>query len=213
MTALELVTQARVIPVLRGHDPDAVLEVAKLLLGEGFMHLEITFTVPDAARVIAELVGLEGAVVGAGTVIDAKHLWAAIEAGARFLVSPGLNEPLLEAWDDYRDKYGAACVPLLPGVLTPSEVMNAAAHGFTTLKLFPGELGGIGHLKSLRGPFPDLHFVPTGGVTNANLADWAGAGAVAVGIGSSLMGDGDLEGIRVRARELKRALEGVKWSQ
>jgi 2-dehydro-3-deoxyphosphogluconate aldolase / (4S)-4-hydroxy-2-oxoglutarate aldolase len=79
------------------------------------------------------------------------------------------------------------------------------------LKLFPGELGGIGHLKSLRGPFPDLHFIPTGGVNNTNIQYWANAGAIAVGIGSSLTGDGHLAGIRLRARELKTVLAGVTW--
>ena len=211
MNALELVTQARAIPVLRGKDPDVVLEVAHVLLDEGFKHLEITFTVPDAARVIEELGKVEGAVIGAGTVLDARQLWAAVRAGAKFLVSPGLDGVLLEALDDYRDKLWNDRPPFLPGVFTPSEVMNAVSKGFRVLKLFPGELGGIAHLKSLRGPFPSLHFMPTGGVTNANLQDWARAGAVCVGIGSSLTGDGDLEGIRIRAQELKKVLDGVVW--
>ena len=213
VNALELVTQARAIPVLRGKDPDAVLKIAKVLQEEGFKHLEITFTVPDAARVIWELNHLEGAVVGAGTVLDARQLWAAVRAGAKFLVSPGLDGVLLEALDDFRDKLGTDRPPFLPGVFTPSEVMNAVSKGFRVLKLFPGELGGVAHLKSLRGPFPNLHFMPTGGVTNVNLQDWARAGAVCVGIGSSLTGDGDLEGIRVRARELKKVLERVVWAQ
>ncbi len=211
VNALELVTQARAIPVLRGENPDTVLEVARVLLEEGFKHLEITFTVPDAARVIKELDRVEGAVIGAGTVLDARQLWAAFRAGAKFLVSPGLDSVLLEALDDFRDKLSEDCPPFLPGVFTPSEVMNAASKGFRVLKLFPGELGGVAHLKSLRGPFPNLHFMPTGGVTNANLQDWARAGAVCVGVGSSLTGDGDLEGVRVRAQALKKALEGVVW--
>jgi 2-dehydro-3-deoxyphosphogluconate aldolase/(4S)-4-hydroxy-2-oxoglutarate aldolase len=211
VNALELVTQARAIPVLRGKDPDAVLEVAHVLLEEGFKHLEVTFTVPEAARVIEELGKVQGAVIGAGTVLDARQLWAAVRAGAKFLVSPGLDHVLLEALDDYRDKLGDDRPPFLPGVFTPSEVMNAASKGFHVLKLFPGELGGVAHLKSLRGPFPNLHFMPTGGVTNANLQDWARAGAVCVGVGSSLTGDGDLHGIRARARELKKLLEGIVW--
>ena len=204
MTALEVVTQARAIPVLRGKDADSVLEVSKVLLEEGFKTLEVTFTVPNAVQVIEQLAKMDGAIVGAGTVLERSQLEAAVNAGAKFLVSPGLDDGLLEAVKHTN-------VPLLPGVFTPSEVMRARSHGFRVLKLFPGELGGVAHLKSLKGPFPDLDFMPTGGVKDNNVQDWANAGAVAVGIGSSLTGDGDLAGIRSRARVLRNALAGVTW--
>jgi 2-dehydro-3-deoxyphosphogluconate aldolase / (4S)-4-hydroxy-2-oxoglutarate aldolase len=203
MTAFEVVMQARAIPVLRGKDADSVLEVAHVLLEEGFKFLEVTFTVPNALDVMREL-SIDGAIVGAGTVLEVAQYKAAEKAGAKFIVSPGVDVSVLEFARDRE-------VPFIPGVFTPSEVMCARAYGFTMLKLFPGELGGIGHLKSLRGPFPDLHFMPTGGVNNTNIQDWANAGAIAVGIGSSLTGDGDLNGIRARARELRAVLDGVRW--
>jgi 2-dehydro-3-deoxyphosphogluconate aldolase / (4S)-4-hydroxy-2-oxoglutarate aldolase len=203
MTAFEVVMQARAIPVLRGKDADSVLEVAHVLLEEGFKFLEVTFTVPNALDVMREL-SIDGAIVGAGTVLEVAQYKAAEKAGAKFIVSPGVDVSVLEFARDRE-------VPFIPGVFTPSEVMCARAYGFTMLKLFPGELGGIGHLKSLRGPFPDLHFMPTGGVNNTNIQDWVNAGAIAVGIGSSLTGDGDLNGIRARARELRAVLDGVRW--
>jgi 2-dehydro-3-deoxyphosphogluconate aldolase / (4S)-4-hydroxy-2-oxoglutarate aldolase len=205
MNALEVVTQARAIPVLRGKSADGVLEVAHVLLEEGFGFLEVTLTVPNALEVMRELSKVNGVIVGAGTVLEVLQYKAAEKAGAGFIVSPGVDISVLEFAKGRK-------VPLIPGVFTPSEVMCARAYGFTVQKLFPGELGGIAHLKSLRGPFPDLHFMPTGGVNNANIQDWANAGAVAVGIGSSLTGNGDLAGIRIRARELRAVLNGVKWS-
>jgi 2-dehydro-3-deoxyphosphogluconate aldolase / (4S)-4-hydroxy-2-oxoglutarate aldolase len=204
MNALEVVTQARAIPVLRGKNADNVLEVAHVLLEQGFKFLEVTFTVPNALDLIRELSKVDGAIVGAGTVLEVAQYKAAEKAGATFIVSPGVDVSVLEFAKGRK-------VPLVPGVFTPSEVMCARAYGFNVLKFFPGELGGISHLKSLRGPFPDLHFMPTGGVNNANIQDWANAGAIAVGIGSSLTGDGHLAGIRLRARELKTVLAGVTW--
>jgi 2-dehydro-3-deoxyphosphogluconate aldolase / (4S)-4-hydroxy-2-oxoglutarate aldolase len=204
MNALEIVKQARAIPVLRGNSADSVLEVAHVLLEEGFKFLEVTLTVPNAFEVMRELSKVEGVIVGAGTVLEIAQYKAAEKAGAKFIVSPGVDASVLEFAKGRK-------VPLLPGVFTPSEVMCARAYGFSVLKLFPGELGGIGHLKSLRGPFPDLHFMPTGGVNNANIQDWANAGAIAVGIGSSLTSDGYPAGIRLRARELKLVLDGATW--
>jgi 2-dehydro-3-deoxyphosphogluconate aldolase / (4S)-4-hydroxy-2-oxoglutarate aldolase len=205
MNALEVVTQARAIPVLRGKSANSVLEVAHVLLEEGFKFLEVTFTVPNALEVMRELSKIDGAIVGTGTVLEVAQYKAAEKAGAKFIVSPGVDVSILEFAKGRK-------APLIPGVFTPSEVMCARAYGFKVLKLFPGELGGIGHLKSLRGPFPDMHFMPTGGVNNANIQDWANAGAIAVGIGSSLTGDGGLAGVRARARELRAVLDGAKWS-
>lgn len=182
MTPLELLKRARIVPVLRGTNPDMVIEIAKVLHSEGFKTLEVAFTIPDTLRVITELAKLEGAVVGAGTVWGPVQLGAAIEAGAKFAVSPGIEARLLEAARQ-------AKVPFYPGVFTASEVMQARLAGFTIMKLFPGEVAGVKHLKALKGPFPDIDFMPTGGVTADNLREWFQAGAVAVGMGSSLVGD------------------------
>jgi 2-dehydro-3-deoxyphosphogluconate aldolase/(4S)-4-hydroxy-2-oxoglutarate aldolase len=202
MTALELVTQARVIPVLRGDDPLGVIELGKVLFEEGLKALEVTFTVPDAPKVIRELAG--HGLVGAGTVIDLKQYRVALKAGARFVVSPGVDLGLLEFAQDH-DR-----IPYLPGVFTPSEVMTALGYGFKVQKLFPGELAGTRLLRSLRGPFPQVRFMPTGGVSSENLSEWVSAGAVAVGMGSNLTG-GSLEEVRQRVRELKSVLKRLGW--
>lgn len=196
--ALQLVRQARVIPVLRGANPDAVVEIARVLYQEGFKTLEVTFTVPQAPAVIRELSQWSEAVVGAGTVLEQGQLESALTAGAQFLVSPGLEPALLDAAQNVE-------MPLLPGVFTASEVMQARARGYRVLKLFPGELVGIKHLKALRGPFPDLYFMPTGGVSAENLRAWFAAGAVAVGMGSSLISN-SLERTREQARLVQVAL-------
>jgi 2-dehydro-3-deoxyphosphogluconate aldolase / (4S)-4-hydroxy-2-oxoglutarate aldolase len=200
-----LLERARAIPVLRGHDWKDVLAAGQLLIGEGFKTLEITFTTPNAAHIIRKLAENQEAVVGAGTILDEGQLRAAINAGAQFAVSPGLEPTLLRA-------ARASSVPFIPGVFTPSEVMNALGNGFKVLKLFPGELGGVSHLKSLRAPFPGVSFMPTGGVNADNLEQWVDAGAVAVGIGSSLVGDGNPEGIKTRARAVRASLEAVGWA-
>lgn len=182
MTPRELLQQAKIIPVLRGSNPDVVVEIAKVLYREGFNTLEVAFTIPDTLRVIAELARLEDAVVGAGTVWGPVQLEAAIESGAKFAVSPGLEVRLLDAAK-------LSKVPFYPGVFTPSEVMQARMAGFTAMKLFPGELLGIKGLKALKAPFPDVDFMPTGGVNVDNLREWFTAGAIAVGMGNSLVGD------------------------
>ncbi len=195
----------KAIPVLRGSNADVVLAVARRLIAEGFTTLEVTFTVPDAAQVVTELSLDKNVTVGAGTLLNAANLEAAVAAGARFLVSPGLTPALADAAREVN-------IPFLPGALTPSEVMVALEAGFDHLKLFPGELGGAAHLKSLRAPFPAVSLMPTGGVSADNLAEWVAAGAFAVGIGSSLIGDGSEAGIKSRARALRVALEAVGWS-
>ena len=202
MKALELVHQARVIPVLRGDDPQKVIELGKVLLQEGLKAIEITFTVPDAPRVMRELSG--HGLVGAGTVIDLQQFRVALSAGARFVVSPGVDTGLLAFAQEH------SAIPYLPGVFTPSEVMLAIKHGFRVLKLFPGEVAGTKLLRSLKGPFPQVHLMPTGGVNNENLSDWIRAGAVAVGMGSNLT-EGSLDQVRQRVRELKVALRNVGW--
>ena len=203
MTASDLTRAARVIPVLRGDTPDEVLSLARTLLEEGFNHLELTYTVPEVAGLIRELARSPCAVVGAGTVTTEGQLDEALAAGSSFIVSPGLDP-------DLAVKAKRAGVPFFPGVFTPSEVMTALGLGFSTLKLVPGSLGGIAYLKTLQGPFPQVEFMPTGGVGIDNLQDWAAAGAVAVGIGSSLT-QGSLNEVRRRARVLKGVLKEVVW--
>ena len=156
-----------VIPVIVIEDLAKAVPLAKALVAGGVRVLEVTLRTPvalDAIRAIASEV--KDAIVGVGTISDPADFERSIAAGARFGVSPGLTPALIEA--------ALACrLPLLPGVMTPSDVLAARAAGFTELKLFPAQqAGGIGMLKALAGPFPDVMFCPTGGVTAASAGDF-----------------------------------------
>jgi 2-dehydro-3-deoxyphosphogluconate aldolase / (4S)-4-hydroxy-2-oxoglutarate aldolase len=169
------------LAVVRGESRAAALEVVGALIQGGVLGIEITFTTPEAPRVIRDLNEEYGdsILLGAGTVTTHEQVDQAAEAGATFLVSPGCDPELLPGMLETR-------LLVLPGVLTPSEVMLACRLGAQAVKLFPGSSGGPSYLKALRGPFPSTAFVPTGGVSLANIADWFAAGAFAVGAGGAL---------------------------
>ncbi len=167
MTTRELMRVGPVIPVIVIEELAQAVPLAEALVAGGVRVLEVTLRTPvalDAIRAIANEV--KDAIVGVGTISDPADFERSIAAGAQFGVSPGLTPALIEA--------ARACsLPLLPGVMTPSDVLAARAAGFTALKLFPAQqAGGIGMLKALAGPFPDVTFCPTGGVTAASAADF-----------------------------------------
>ena len=169
------------LAVVRGESRAAALEVVGALVQGDVLGIEITFTTPEAPRVIRDLNEEYGdsILLGAGTVTTHEQVDQAAEAGATFLVSPGCDPELLPGM------LGTGLL-VLPGALTPSEVMLARRLGAQAVKLFPGSSGGPSYLKALRGPFPSTAFVPTGGVSLANIADWFAAGAFAVGAGGAL---------------------------
>src|SRR3712207_102179 len=169
------------LAVVRGESRAAALEVVGALVQGGVLGIEITFTTLEAPRVIRDLNEEYGdsILLGAGTVTTHEQVDQAAEAGATFLVSPGCDPELLPGM------LGTGLL-VLPGVLTPSEVMLARRLGAQAVKLFPGSSGGPSYLKALSGPFPNTAFVPTGGVSLANIADWFAAGAFAVGAGGAL---------------------------
>ncbi len=169
------------LAVVRGESRSAALEVVGALIEGGVSGIEITFTTPEAPQVIQDLDEQYGddILLGAGTVITREQVDQAAEAGSTFLVSPGCDPELLSAM------LGTGLL-VLPGVLTPSEVMLARRLGAPAVKLFPGSSGGPSYLKALLGPFPDVSFVPTGGVSVDNVPDWFAAGARTVGAGSAL---------------------------
>jgi 2-dehydro-3-deoxyphosphogluconate aldolase/(4S)-4-hydroxy-2-oxoglutarate aldolase len=155
----ELLTTAPVVPVLVIETPEVALPLARALLAGGLPVLEITLRTPAALEVIRALAGeLEGAFVGAGTVLTPAQYRDAERAGARFVVSPGATPALLEA-------AAASPVPFLPGAASASEVMRLLEHGYRCLKFFPAEpAGGIAFLKALASPLPEARFCPTGGI-------------------------------------------------
>jgi 2-dehydro-3-deoxyphosphogluconate aldolase/(4S)-4-hydroxy-2-oxoglutarate aldolase len=167
MNALELLQQSPVMPVIVINDLDTAADLARALVAGGVRSLEITLRSEFALQAIT-LISTEvpEALVGVGTVRSAQQLEAAIEAGARFGVSPGLTPDIAQAARD-------AGLPFLPGVATPSEAMYAADQGFTVQKLFPASaVGGISLLKALYGPLPDIVFCPTGGINASNARDY-----------------------------------------
>ena len=160
MTLEEMLTLAPVVPVLTIEDEAHAVPLGRALVAGGLPMLEVTLRTPAAIGAIRRIAAeVEGAVVGAGTVLNARHLERAAEAGARFAVSPGLPE-------------GAGPggpVPLLPGVATATELMRAIAAGFQFLKFFPAvPAGGLPMLKSFAPVFPQARFCPTGGITAEN---------------------------------------------
>jgi 2-dehydro-3-deoxyphosphogluconate aldolase/(4S)-4-hydroxy-2-oxoglutarate aldolase len=180
--SLDTLKATRVLAVLRAPTSESALRAADALVDGGVTGLEITFSTPDAPAVIRALDEKYGdrIYLGAGTVTTQEQAEQAADAGARFLVSPGTRERLTAAMK-------ATGLTVMTGALTPSEVMAAVEYGSDVVKIFPASLGGPGYLKALRGPFPDVPLMPTGGVSPENIGDWIAAGAVAVGAGSDLV--------------------------
>lgn len=188
---------APVIPVLVVEDIDHARPIAEALVAGGLRALEVTLRTPAALQVITRMSEVAGAVVGAGTVLNAADLRAAIDAGARFMVSPGLTEPLAEA-------ASAAGVPFLPGIASAGDIMRGLDLGLNHFKFFPAEAaGGRPALKSLSAPFAQARFCPTGGVTPGNAADWLALPSVICVGGSWLVPPGppDLAAIEAAARQ------------
>ena len=160
LTPREILTASPVVPVMVIDDLSTAVDLAHALVAGGIRTLEITLRTPvglDAIRLIKKEVN--GAIVGAGTVINEKQLRAVADAGAVFAISPGLHKALAKASEKVN-------IPLIPGVATPSEVQLALEHGIETLKLFPAEVvGGKAMLKALYGPYANVRFCPTGGIT------------------------------------------------
>jgi 2-dehydro-3-deoxyphosphogluconate aldolase/(4S)-4-hydroxy-2-oxoglutarate aldolase len=186
---LRRVRELGLLAVVRGSSGEAALEVVDALVAGGVTGIEVTFTTPEADAVIAELARRHGddIVLGAGTLTRPEHVETAVAAGSTFLVSPGCEAELFGLMRD-------SGLAVMPGSLTPTEVMLAQRLGADVVKIFPGSLGGPGYLKSLQGPFPDIPLMPTGGVSAGNVGEWFAAGAFAVGVGGALVPP-SLEGI------------------
>lgn len=205
---LQPMAAARVIAVLRAPSAETAISAAEALLDGGITGIEITYSTPDAPTAIAQLRSRHPeAVIGAGTVRTEKEAAAAAEAGAQFLVSPGSTPAVVSAML-------ATGLPTLAGALSPTEIMSAVDAGVHAVKLFPGSLGGPGYLRTLRGPFPDIPIVPTGGVSADNVAEWLAAGALAVGAGGELcpaqaIAEAAWRDITARARAFAAALKGT----
>jgi 2-dehydro-3-deoxyphosphogluconate aldolase/(4S)-4-hydroxy-2-oxoglutarate aldolase len=170
-----------IVPVIRAANPAEASRAVEAVCAGGISIVEITMTVPDAPRLLREVARANSDfMIGAGTVLNAKQAEICIDAGARFLVSPGLSPEVIHT----ASKHGVLAIP---GAFTPTEVMAATELGVDVIKIFPcGSGGGPSHIKALRAPFPDCRFIPTGGVTLKNAEEYFAAGAFALGIGAEL---------------------------
>jgi len=190
---------APVIPVLTVARAEDAKPLAEALAAGGLYALEVTLRTPAALDVIREMADVQGTVVGAGTVLNAKDFAAARDAGARFIVTPGLSDTVIA-------DAGAAGVPILPGVATATELMRGLDLGLTHFKFFPAEqAGGAAMLKAFAGPFGAVRFCPTGGVTTANASSYLSLPNVLCVGGSWIatpeqIAAGDWAGITARAR-------------
>jgi len=202
--------ESGVVAVLRGAEPETVVDTAEALVAGGVTALEVTADTAGATDMIATLSEELGddALVGAGTVLDSETARAAIAAGAEFVVSPSFDEGVVETCN----RYGVLCAP---GVLTPTEAVEAYEAGAEVVKVFPAKTVGPDHVAALKGPLGQLEIIPTGGVSPDNAGDYIEAGAVCVGAGSALVDRdlvdaGDFDAIAERAEAFREVIEAAR---
>lgn len=208
---LEQIEAAGIVPVVRASSAELARRAVGALYEGGLTVFEITLTVPGALELIQSLSeSLAGkALVGVGTVVNAEQAGRSIDAGAQFIVSPGFDAAIMRVAAERG-------VLVAPGVLTPTEVMAATAAGARMVKVFPcSAVGGASYLKALRGPFPKLKLLPTGGVDATTAADYIGAGASALGVGGNLVDQAALQAgqdhvLTERARQLVAAVRAAR---
>lgn len=201
------IEECRIVPIIRAPSADLAIRAAAAILAGGITIVEITMTVPDARAVIRSVREKFGSrvVIGAGTVLDGETARACVDAGADFIVAPGFDQGTVDA-------ARARDVPMMPGALTPTEVITAWKAGADMVKIFPcSALGGAKYLRALRGPLPQVKFMATGGVNATTAADYIAAGASALGVGAELVDTALLTSgrdsvITERARELVAAV-------
>ena len=212
---LQRVLDGGIVAILRAPTGEALAGVAEVLYESGIDVIEVTFTVPGVLEIIADVRKRLGdkILLGAGTVLDTETARAALLAGAEFIVSPTVNTDVIQLCNRY-DKV------VMPGALTPTEVLTAWQAGADVVKVFPADVGGPSYLKALHGPLPQVRLMPTGGVDLNTLPDFVRAGACAVGLGSALVEkqaveDNDMSRIRDLAtryvdlmRETRARLDG-----
>ena len=179
---LKSLREIGLVPVLRAESVDKALALAEAIAAGGVTVLEITMTVPGAIQVMRKLAEQRPDIlIGAGTVLDAETARMCILEGAKFVVSPALNLQTIEMCHRYS-------IAVLPGALTPTEIVTAWQAGADVVKVFPASaMGGAKYLTALKGPLPQVDLIPTGGVSLATAAEFLAAGAFALGVGSDLV--------------------------
>ncbi|EGO64938.1 bifunctional 2-keto-4-hydroxyglutarate aldolase/2-keto-3-deoxy-6-phosphogluconate aldolase [Acetonema longum] len=179
---LSKITDCGLVAVVRAENSEQAVKIADACAKAGIAGIEITFTVPGAAKVIEDLAKVYQSgeiIIGAGTVMDPETARIAILAGAQYIVSPSLNFDTIKLCNRYQ-------IPVMPGCATIREIVEAMEAGADIIKVFPGEALGATFVKAVKGPLPQAPLMPTGGVGLDNVADWIKAGCVAVGAGGNL---------------------------
>ncbi len=182
LKTIQKIVESGVVAVIRAESKEQGIKIIDAVKKGGIKALEITMTVPGAVDMIKELSEVykdEDVIIGAGTVLDPETARACILAGAQYIVSPCLNPETVKLCNRYR-------VPMMPGVMTVKEAVEALELGAEIIKVFPGNAFGPSIIQALKGPIPQGNFMPTGGVSLSNVGDWIKAGAVAVGTGGDL---------------------------
>jgi 2-dehydro-3-deoxyphosphogluconate aldolase/(4S)-4-hydroxy-2-oxoglutarate aldolase len=180
---LSLIRETGFVAIVRAQNEDQALRITDACLAGGIRAIEITFTVPNADRVIKKLASQYksgGLLLGAGTVLNPETAALALDSGAEYIISPCLNVKTVE----FCVKRGVAC---MPGAMTVKEAVECMEAGADIVKIFPAELFGPAIIKAFKAPLPDLPLMPTGGVSLENVADWIKAGSEAVGVGGNLI--------------------------
>jgi 2-dehydro-3-deoxyphosphogluconate aldolase / (4S)-4-hydroxy-2-oxoglutarate aldolase len=209
--SIALIREVGLVPIVRAPSPEDALRAAEAIIAGGIGIAEITMTVPNAIRVMEQVAERYGdkVLLGAGTILDPESCRAALLAGAEFIVTPSLNRRVIELALRYSK-------PCLPGALTPTEVVTAWEAGADLVKIFPcGPVGGPKYIRALKGPFPQIDFVPTGGVNLETTPEFIRAGATAVAVGGELVNpqalrDGRVEVITSTARRFLDAVRSAR---
>jgi 2-dehydro-3-deoxyphosphogluconate aldolase / (4S)-4-hydroxy-2-oxoglutarate aldolase len=207
---LEKVKELGLLAVIRGPSAELTVKMVEALVAGGVLGIEITYSTPDAEVVVRRLSGQFGEriVLGMGTLTRSGQALSAKEAGANFIVSPVCEPELVKAMV-------ASGLLTMAGALTPTEVLQAYNLGADVIKVFPGSLGGPAYIKALKGPFPYIPMMPTGGVSASNVAEWFATGVVAVGAGSELCPpqlakEGKFDEITRRAAEFVQVVKSAR---
>jgi len=196
---LQRIHKAGIVPVIRAESSEQAAKIVEAIKAGGINVIEITMTVPGAVDLIKELCEKykdePEVVIGAGSVLDGETARNVILAGAEFVVGPALNEDMIAVANRYQK-------PVIPGAMTPSEVVRAMEAGADVVKIFPAALFGPKIIKAIKGPIPQAKLLPTGGVSHDNVKEWIKAGSYAVGAGSAIVGGaekGDYDQVKENA--------------
>ena len=191
-----------IVAVVRGKSHEEARGYMEACLRGGIKSLELTYTIPNVCDLIKEYTSHTEALIGVGSVLNGKMASDAIEAGAKYVVSPGYSEEVNKVCKEMNILY-------LPGCMTVSEIMKAMDAGNKMIKLFPGDVFGAKYVKAIKAPIPHVEIMPTGGVSVDNIDEWFANGVSCVGVGSSLI-KGTLEDIENTAKAFVKKMDKIK---